>query len=372
MNNIHRNFSHFSWNQRGFSLVEILVALAISLFLTIGVIQLFVGSKQTYRSYDALSRMQENGRFALEVMSRDIRMAGYYGCLSASMAITNTLNTPNQYYWNFGQAIQGFESTAANTWAPALDASILTPFDQGNVDAITVRGVDGPSASVLDHGSGTTDPRVPTGNSFAVCDIVIVANCQAASAFQVTGIANAAAVAAVVGPPAVPAIPAGQTLAHTTTLPAACTTGPGNSTNNLGAINYTGGEIARVSTKSYYIRIGASGRPALWRRVGPNAPEELVEGVERMQIVYGEDTAPAGVPPRPSIARQYAAANAVTNWNNVVSVRINLLLASLDDNLVTNPQTVIFPADTGVAVAVGDRRLRQGFSTTVGIRNRLP
>ncbi len=91
-----------------------------------------------------------------------------------------------------------------------------------------------------------------------------------------------------------------------------------------------------------------------------------------MDIVYGEDTAPAGVPLRPSIARQYVAANAVTNWNNVVSVRINLLLASLDDNLVTSRQTVIFPADAGVAVAIDDRRLRQGFSTTVGIRNRLP
>jgi type IV pilus assembly protein PilW len=56
----------------------------------------------------------------------------------------------------------------------------------------------------------------------------------------------------------------------------------------------------------------------------------------------------------------------------VCSVRINLLLVSLENNLVTNPQTVIFPADTGVAVTATDRRMRQAFSTTVGIRNRLP
>lgn len=67
----------FAHTQRGLTLVEILVALTISAFLIAGVIQLFVGSKQTYRGHDALSRIQENGRFAIDTMARDIRMAGY-------------------------------------------------------------------------------------------------------------------------------------------------------------------------------------------------------------------------------------------------------------------------------------------------------
>lgn len=345
---------------RGFSLVEILVALAISLFLVAGIIQLFVGSKQTYRFHDGLSRIQENGRFALELMARDIRMAGHYGCLPASAPITNILNTPTAYFWNFGQAIQGFESTGANTWSPALDASIASPFSGSNVDAITIRGQEGAVVPVLAHGGGTLNPRASNGGGFAACDVVVAATCQIASAFQVTGVT---AVAAAAGPPA---IPAGVELAHA--AGGACGGAPGNSSDNVAA-DFAGGEVARVATKSYYIRTGASGRPALWRRVGAAVPQELVEGVERMEIRYGVCTNTGSAR---QVSPPYVNANGVANWASVCSVRIDLLLASVQDNLVTNPQTVIFPADTGTSVAPGDRRLRQGFSATVGIRNRLP
>jgi len=77
MSNLYQHSSPFAHTQRGLTLVEILVALMISAFLIAGVIQLFIGSKQTYRGHDALSRIQENGRFALDSMARDIRMAGY-------------------------------------------------------------------------------------------------------------------------------------------------------------------------------------------------------------------------------------------------------------------------------------------------------
>ena len=63
--------------QRGISLVEIMVALLLSLFLMGGVIQIYLSSKQTYRTQEGNSRLQENGRFAMEILSRQIRMAGY-------------------------------------------------------------------------------------------------------------------------------------------------------------------------------------------------------------------------------------------------------------------------------------------------------
>jgi type IV pilus assembly protein PilW len=372
MNPIHiqQNPSPSARRQRGLSLVEILVALTISLFVVAGVIQLFVSSKQTYRSYDALSRIQENGRFALELMARDIRMAGHYGCLPAALitnpgagAFRNQLNTPNAYFWNFGQPIQGFESTGAGAWTPALDASITSPFAGGNVDVLTIRSTDGPIALIDAHAGPLADPRA-RGTNFTACDVVVAANCAEASVFQVTGVAGALAI---VGPPP---IPAGQLLQHA--QGGACGGAPGNSAATLGTTFNPGlgGEVAQVSTKSYYIRDGASGRPALWRVVGPDAPQELVEGVERMEIRYGICT---GTGAARSVNPPYVAANAAgINWANVCSVRIDLLLASLEDNLVTTAQTVVFPADTGTTVLATDRRLRQGFSTTVGIRNRLP
>lgn len=71
----------WSWNasgrQHGLTLIEIMVALLIGSFLLAGVLQIFVVNKQTYRVQDNLSRMQENGRFAIDYLNRYIRLAGY-------------------------------------------------------------------------------------------------------------------------------------------------------------------------------------------------------------------------------------------------------------------------------------------------------
>ncbi len=63
--------------ERGFSIVELMIALVLGLILLGGVIQVFLSSRQTYSANEAMSRMQENGRFALEFMARSARLAGY-------------------------------------------------------------------------------------------------------------------------------------------------------------------------------------------------------------------------------------------------------------------------------------------------------
>ena len=63
--------------QLGLSLVELMVALVLGLILMFGIIQVFFASKQTYITNEGMARMQENGRFALEFMSRSARLAGY-------------------------------------------------------------------------------------------------------------------------------------------------------------------------------------------------------------------------------------------------------------------------------------------------------
>jgi type IV pilus assembly protein PilW len=68
--------------QTGISLIEIMISLLIGAFLLGGVLQIFIGSKQTYRMQENLTRLQENGRLALELIGRDIRMTGYWGCMT--------------------------------------------------------------------------------------------------------------------------------------------------------------------------------------------------------------------------------------------------------------------------------------------------
>ncbi|WP_439887517.1 PilW family protein [Pseudomonas sp. MBLB4123] len=63
--------------QAGFSIVELMVALVLGLLLMTGIIQVFLSSRQTYAANEAIGRMQENGRFALEFISRSARNAGY-------------------------------------------------------------------------------------------------------------------------------------------------------------------------------------------------------------------------------------------------------------------------------------------------------
>jgi type IV pilus assembly protein PilW len=70
-------------HSRGLSLIELMIAMVLGLTLSAGVAQVYVSTMITERSQDARLRLQENGRFALNFLSQEIRMGGYLGCLGA-------------------------------------------------------------------------------------------------------------------------------------------------------------------------------------------------------------------------------------------------------------------------------------------------
>lgn len=67
----------FNPSQRGFTMIEMLVAMAIGLFLIAGVFQIFVANKQSSRIQNNLSHLQENGRYAIIQIGRTLRMTGF-------------------------------------------------------------------------------------------------------------------------------------------------------------------------------------------------------------------------------------------------------------------------------------------------------
>ncbi|BCX70578.1 MULTISPECIES: PilW family protein [Pseudomonas] len=67
--------------QRGFGLIELLIALALSLIVVLGVVQVFIAAKNTYVSQNSAAAMQEDARFVLGKMIQEIRMVGMFGCL---------------------------------------------------------------------------------------------------------------------------------------------------------------------------------------------------------------------------------------------------------------------------------------------------
>ena len=68
---------HGNPRQQGFSLLEIMVALVLGLVLLGGTITLYASSKDSYRLQENVAGMQENARFAIHALRRDVEMAGY-------------------------------------------------------------------------------------------------------------------------------------------------------------------------------------------------------------------------------------------------------------------------------------------------------
>ena len=82
--------------QRGFSLVELMVALTISLILMAGVGQIFMSTKSSYNLQNGLGRLQENARFALDILSQNIGQAGYTTDLDGIDAFNSANTLENQ------------------------------------------------------------------------------------------------------------------------------------------------------------------------------------------------------------------------------------------------------------------------------------
>lgn len=97
-------------HSRGFSLTELLVAMVIGLLLLGGLVTLMVNSKKNYAQQDYSARLQENARFAVDFLSYDIRMAGYYGCFHNSIANDDSVQPivvsgpPTQVTITYGEA----------------------------------------------------------------------------------------------------------------------------------------------------------------------------------------------------------------------------------------------------------------------------
>ena len=221
--------------QRGLSLLEIMIALLISVFLLLGVIQTFINAQTTYRLQESMSRMQESGSLALEIIGRDLRATGYWGCMKGSTG-----------------DLLGTDATIT------LKAAFVT---------------------------------VPTGGCSSTVD---------------------------------------KTMTY---------------------------YLAKTSTIVYVIVNG------VLRKNTNNQNNDLIEGVEAIQFLYGEDTN------GDHAVNDYVIANQVLNWEHVVSVRVLILITSLEDNLTAQPAPYLF---NNITTLPTDHHLRRVFSATFALRNRLP
>ncbi|MEP7243214.1 MAG: PilW family protein [Gammaproteobacteria bacterium] len=346
---------------RGFSLVELLVSMTISLILLGGVLAVVYSSKVAYYENERVGRLQENGRSAIEILLRDMRAAGFPGCLQpipGLFSIKNTLTNPDTLLWNLTQPVFGYDATD-DSWQPAMSADATTLFSDPNPlptpgnDIIVIRTVQ-TGAPLL----RTPAQVMPTGDISVEKDPaesirkdtpMVISDCTGAAVFLPTDVAEGAD-----GTTAV--------LKHE-----ASAGSPGNDSDDFKHTYAVGARVAPIVSIIYYIAPSRTiDGPALWRITGTDGtPTEVIAGAEAMQLRYGVDTN------NDALIDTYLDASAITGtaWSNVISVSLAILIRSDEPNspiLDTRTYTML----STVLPAFNDHYQRSLFTTTVTLRNR--
>jgi type IV pilus assembly protein PilW len=310
--------------QTGISLVELMVAMVVGLLLLGGITRIYVSNQQSFIALEQLSRMQETGRFAMDMINQDLRRAGYWG---GNVDLTTNGGDP-------GPATPAHTCADDNAW--------------GRMMAWRVSGRDNTNAG---YGCAT--------DYLADTDIVTMryAGPEPVASAAVSG-------------------DGGLYLQSTLFMGWVMTGALRNTAGNTPpaeiatAPEHLRPEVRRMVSNAYYV--GDSGRtcpsgdviPAL-RRVsldpatGRPVVEEVASGVEQLQVRYLVDGA-------------YRDAGAISDdeWRNVSAVRVWVLVRGecpepdlLNDTVYAMGDTVWPPAP--------DNFRRQLYSSTVMLRNQM-
>ncbi len=344
----------------GFSLIELMIAITIGLIIVTAIIQIYLTSRTTYTHEEGLARVQEGGRFGMEFLATDIRMAGYTGCDSSlSTTEVNNIALPaTDAYKLLAGGMRGYRyvgpGTGLSAWEPDLPPDF---FAAGNVragtDVIVIQRASALDTNLTGNMTVTNAniqilATAAVSSGISADDILILSDCTSADIFRATSASTGSGT---------------MTIAHANT---------NNSDNNLSKLYDTRAQLMKLVSRAYYIGTGTSGEPSLMRKELTNAAatppivaQELVEGVEDMRILYGLDTDTT----KDYVPNQYLRADSVptTNWGKVVSIRLALLLRTPTNIQGTDTQTYNL---TGATVGpFNDNRRRHVFSSTIKVRN---
>ncbi len=363
---------------RGLSLVELLVSMAVGLIIMSGVITVMVDSKESLVTEEQISYIQDNARFALEQLSYDIRMAGYFGCSTQGELTNSVNNSTNDANWMYSSTgIKGFEySELGDSDFPAELSGDIS----ANTDVVVInRGEPNDSLSITSHVPAAATIHLSEPSTLEVGQILVIAspNCSNMAIFQMTGPTNTTSPSEANHNTGGSVQPGNCRKALTSGYD--CSNPP--IASFYGTPYPPGSTLMEFSSNAYFIRASeTTGLPSLYRQTlivdsGSNADteaQELASGVEDLQIIYGLDTDATA---DGKIDRYYSADNIPYDladpatgyiaWDRVIAVRITLIMRSARE---------VFASDTAVDLNEGfvynDRYMRQKVSTTLRIRNR--
>jgi type IV pilus assembly protein PilW len=304
----------------GITLVEVLIALLLGLFLLAGVLSVFLQSQGSYRAQAALNQINEIGRYAVDTVAEDIRRAGYLGGNTDMDQIRGSLGP---------SSTKGACAIADNSWGRVISEAIF--------------GLNDTNAGYA---------CIPSAD-YVRGDILVL---RYASPVQVTSFDD------------------NRLYIRSSLFEGRIFAGAqvSESHNVLTTLPLRDSELV---ANAYYIgasdqRCNGTAIPALYRRRldanGRPTAEEVALGIEQLQVRYGVDADADGA------ANQYRDADAVANWEAVVAVRLWLLArAHCPEGGYENTHSFEIADQAGDdAYEPADNYRRALFSSTVMLRNR--
>lgn len=328
----------------GLTLVELMVAMVLGLVVIGGAVSLTLANRQSFRTNEGLSQVQESARTAFELIARDIRQAGVTGCDNEGR-IANVIDTTAGAEWWMGWfGLRGFEDDDDSSWA---DFGTARSERVDGTDALQLQGIQGVALSLESHNDVTATMEInAAATDIAVGDIMVACDFDHAAIFEVTAYDSGAV-----------------TVTHADTgTPGNCSSGLGFPTDCSSATGNVyrferNTQLAHFFATDWYIgqtdREEDGGSALFRRRIGAGGDaltEEVVAGVTDMQLSYRVDESDEFLD-----AEDLAAAD----WADVNAVRIELAVASADARVSTELDN-------------NDGRIGRRFAQVVTLRNRVP
>lgn len=329
----------------GMTLIELMVSMVLGLIVVGGALSIVLANRQSYRTNEALSQVQESARTAFELLARDIRQAGATGCDNTGR-VANVLTPSANLWWQEWDGVRGYDGAEAD---PAADFGESEGERVEGTDAIQLRGIEGIGVGIKAHQPASASFTINAATTaIAPNDILMACDFDHATIFQVTSYAAG-----------------GVTVGHETGGAGA----PGNCSKGLGlptdCASETGNvytfrlnsQLARLAATGWYVgnngRTTDGGRSLYRIRLDRGATarvEEIVSGVRDLQLTYRvEDT------------KDFLDASLIddADWQNINAVAVTLVLESAD-------------ARTSTDVSTNEGRIERTFTNVITLRNRVP
>lgn len=346
-------FLHNS-KQAGFTLVEMMIASMLGLFIIGGAISVHIANKQAFIVQESTSYTQKNARFLINRFNKYISDAGYSGFFPSyvSSPVTSFLNVTslNKDLWDITRPILGYDNIVSGVSLFGIDDIVQ------NTDVLMLKTM----TDIITIDTQTTSSITFNGSSSVDADSILIAtDINNASTFQIDLVDTSTT--------------PGKTIA---TFASTSTPLPGNATLPTISNFSSGAEVGKLETRLFMLREGSNQRNALFEGllktesgVAPTITlTEMIPNVEDLQFIYGIDTNADNEIDKYSTAASVTTAN---EWGQVRAVGVALLVSSEASNvaLADNAYTFDSSSFSFTYSASGDKRHRKPYITYITLKN---